>query len=132
MKNLILLLCFVLPMCGFAQTSDKPVKVYISTSSMAKAYHKTKNCISLVNDQVKLKYITLDDAKKLGRTPCKNCFTEKKAAGNEVYVCTGGSSKKYHSMKDCRGLGSCKSTPVKIKLADAKKAGRTACKLCVK
>ncbi len=132
MKNLILFLMFVLPICGFAQTSDKPVKVYISTSSMAKAYHKTKNCISLKNDQDKLKYITLDDAKKLGRTPCKNCYGETVTNPTNVFVCTGGSSKKYHGLKDCRGLSSCHGSVVKMTVAKAKQAGKTACKLCIK
>lgn len=115
-----------------AQNAKDSLKVFFSTSSMAKAYHKSKTCFSLKNDQDKLKYITLDDAKKMGHTACKNCYTEKKPAGSEDFVCTGGSSKKYHSNKDCRGLGSCKSTPKKIKLSEAKKAGRTACKMCVK
>ena len=100
-----------------AQNAKDSLKVYNSTSSMTKAYHKSKTCFSLKNDQDKLKYISLDDAKKMGRTACKNCYTEKKAAGSEVYVCTDGSSKKYHSDKDCRGLGNCKSTPKNIKLS---------------
>lgn len=131
-KILIAFLLAVLPVFGFAQTSGNPTKVYISTSTMAKAYHKTKNCISLKNDQDKLKYVTLEYAKNLGRTPCKNCFGEMVSNPSNVFVCTGGSSKKYHGLKDCRGLSSCNGSVVKMTVAKAKQAGRTACKLCIK
>ena len=47
-----------------------------------------------------------------------------------VYVCMGKSATKYHSYKECRGLGNCKSTIAKMPEADAQKMGRTRCNLC--
>ncbi len=115
-----------------AQNAKDSLKVYISTSSMAKAYHKSKTCFSLKNDQDELKYITLDDAKKMGRTSCKNCFPPKgNTKSGLVWVCTGGSSKKYHSTKECNGMKSCKGEQKMMKETEAKKAGRSACKMCL-
>lgn len=60
-------------------------------------------------------------------------FTEggewQQASGN-VYICTGGSSKKYHSTPDCRGLNNCQGSIRQISLQKAKEMGRTACKIC--
>ena len=47
-----------------------------------------------------------------------------------VYVCTGGSATKYHSRSNCRGLGKCKGKIVSMPISQAKKQGRTACKIC--
>lgn len=48
-----------------------------------------------------------------------------------VYICTGGSSARYHKSSSCRGLNSCKGKVVKITKDDAEnKYHRTACKIC--
>lgn len=52
--------------------------------------------------------------------------------GEEVYVCTGGSSKKYHSSADCKGLRSCGGNIEKVYLEFAEEKGRTPCKMCYK
>lgn len=131
MKRLILLSMFaVLSLAGYSQTTT--TKVYISTNPLAKKYHKTKSCISLTNDQTTLKYVTLAEAKRMGRTECKNCYGEKVSNPTNVFVCTGGSSKKYHGLKECRGLSSCHGSIVKMTAAKAREAGKTACKLCIK
>lgn len=48
-----------------------------------------------------------------------------------VYICTGGSSTKYHKTESCRGLNNCKGKIIKITKDDAaNKDQRTACKIC--
>ena len=48
-----------------------------------------------------------------------------------VYICTGGSSTKYHKTSSCRGLNNCQGDIVKITKSDAEnKYRRTACKIC--
>ena len=49
-----------------------------------------------------------------------------------VYICTGGSSKKYHATKECSGLSNCSGEIRKIAVIDAKKLHRTPCKICYK
>ena len=132
MKTLLFLFTFMLFAQHIdAQTTGSTGKVYISTNALAKKYHKTKSCFSLKNDQNTLKTVSLSEAKKLGRTPCKNCYSEKVSNPGTVFVCTGGSSKKYHGASDCTGLKSCHGSIVKMAVAKAKEAGRTACKLCI-
>ena len=45
-----------------------------------------------------------------------------------VYICKGGNSKRYHLVKNCRGLKRCSHKIEKITLIKAKKVGRTLCK----
>lgn len=47
---------------------------------------------------------------------------------NAVYVCSSGTSKKYHYKQDCRGLKNCQYKLLKISLDKAVKEGKTLCK----
>lgn len=47
-----------------------------------------------------------------------------------VYICTGGSSERYHASDDCRGLCRCKGDIKGITMAEAQDMGRTPCKIC--
>lgn len=47
-----------------------------------------------------------------------------------VYICTGGSSERYHASDDCRGLSRCKGDIKGITIAEAQDMGRTPCKIC--
>ena len=49
-----------------------------------------------------------------------------------VYICTGKSSKCYHSSSSCRGLNRCSGTIKSISLEKAKRMGRRPCKICYK
>ena len=49
---------------------------------------------------------------------------------NIVYICTGGSSERYHASDDCRGLSRCKGDIKGITIAEAQDMGRTPCKIC--
>ena len=57
-------------------------------------------------------------------------YDEDSYGGDEVYVCTGGSSKKYHSSPDCRYLDNCKGEVREVDQLFAEEKGRTACKAC--
>lgn len=52
--------------------------------------------------------------------------------GTSVYICTGGSSEKYHSTDTCSALASCSKAVREVTLADAQSKGRTPCKRCNK
>lgn len=52
--------------------------------------------------------------------------------GEDVYVCTGGSSKKYHRTPDCRFLENCGKEIRMIDQRFAEEKGRTPCKRCYK
>lgn len=47
-----------------------------------------------------------------------------------VYICTGGSSKRYHSNPKCKGLSNCQAEIKKVSKSYAETKGRTPCKLC--
>lgn len=135
MKGTLLALAFLFgPLSMNAQNAGGQSKVYISTSSKAVKYHKSRDCFSLSNDQDRLLYVTVDEAKRLDRTPCKNCYgrTSVSASSETVYVCSGSSSKMYHGKRDCRGLQSCDGTVKRMSVSEARKGGKTACNICLK
>ena len=55
-----------------------------------------------------------------------------KSAGysDNVYICTGSSSKRYHCDPDCKGLSRCSGEIEEISEEEAEDMGRTHCKIC--
>lgn len=55
-----------------------------------------------------------------------------KSAGysDNVYICTGGSSRRYHCDPDCKGLSRCSGEIEEIIEEEAEDMGRTPCKIC--
>lgn len=55
-----------------------------------------------------------------------------KSAGysDNVYICTGSSSKRYHCDHDCKGLSRCSGEIEEISEEEAEDMGRTPCKIC--
>lgn len=49
-----------------------------------------------------------------------------------VYVCTGGSSKKFHWVQDCRWLENCKGEIIPLTIDEAEQMNKTPCKTCCK
>lgn len=49
-----------------------------------------------------------------------------------VYVCSGQSAKRYHSVNDCMGLSRCSGEIAEMTIEDAENKGKTPCKMCVK
>lgn len=54
----------------------------------------------------------------------------KKAKKQDVYICTGGQSKRYHSTDECIGLSKCSRDIKKISIDEAKDLKRTPCGYC--
>ena len=50
--------------------------------------------------------------------------------GDEVYICTGGISKRYHFDEYCRGLERCKGEIKMVDVEFAEEKGRTPCRIC--
>ncbi len=48
-----------------------------------------------------------------------------------VYVCSGQSARRYHSVNDCRGLSRCSGEVVEMTIEEADSYGKTPCKMCV-
>lgn len=48
--------------------------VYICTGQYAKAYHKSRNCRGLGNCRGDIKQVSIEEAKRMGRTPCGYCY----------------------------------------------------------
>ena len=44
-----------------------------------------------------------------------------------VFICKGKYSKKYHLIKNCRGLSNCSTETYKVALSTAQEIGRTLC-----
>ena len=49
---------------------------------------------------------------------------------DNVYICTGGSSKRYHCDRDCKGLSRCSGEIEEISEEEAEDMERTPCKIC--
>ena len=52
---------------------DQP-KVYVVMSNNAYAYHKSRSCKAVKKATHKVKEVTLNEAKKMGRKPCGMCY----------------------------------------------------------
>ena len=50
----------------------------------------------------------------------------------KVWVCTGGSSKRFHAYNNCKGLSKCSASIDEVTLEEAEMMGRTPCRTCYK
>lgn len=75
MKHTLLILATLL-CCSFGTAEMNPpqTKVYICTGPQSKRFHKTPNCKGLQSCSKEIKAVTLEQARKMGRTPCKWCY----------------------------------------------------------
>lgn len=53
-------------------------------------------------------------------------------SNSKVWVCTGGSSKRYHAYSNCKGLSNCRASVEEISLQEAESMERTPCRKCYK
>lgn len=60
----------------------------------------------------------------------KESVVKSAGSGDNVYICTGGSSKRYHCDPDCKGLSRCSGEIEEISEEEAEYMGRTPCKIC--
>ena len=78
MKHIyLILIAFILS--GFSPvgidfSSDQQTKVIVVMSNNAYAYHKTRNCTAVKKATHRVKEVTLEEAKEMGRKPCKICY----------------------------------------------------------
>ena len=78
MKQTILILA-TLFCCAFStseQLTTPQVKgtVYICTGPQSKRFHKTPNCRGLGSCSKEIKEVSIEVARKMGRTPCGWCY----------------------------------------------------------
>ncbi len=80
MKKILLLLCgfiasFVLTgyEATFAPQTETPNVVYVCIGGSATKYHKKANCAGLNGCKGSIKKMSLEEAQKNGKTPCKKC-----------------------------------------------------------
>lgn len=59
-----------------------------------------------------------------------NDWDEVDDPGSSVYVCTGGSAKRYHLDKNCMGLSRCSGEVEGMSVSEATAAGKSPCKMC--
>lgn len=71
MKKLFLFSALLLiPLVGSSQSD----KVYICTGQYATTYHRTSNCSGLGNCKADVIQVTLTEALRMQRNPCKRCY----------------------------------------------------------
>ena len=51
-------------------------------------------------------------------------------SSDNVFICTGESSERYHCDRDCRGLSRCSGEIEEVSEEEAEDMGRTPCKIC--
>ena len=51
-------------------------------------------------------------------------------SSDNVFICTGESSERYHCDRDCRGLSRCSGEIEEVSEGEAEDMGRTPCKIC--
>lgn len=49
-----------------------------------------------------------------------------------IYVCSGHSAKRYHSVGNCKGISRCSGKVLEMTIEEAEDEGKTPCKMCVK
>lgn len=78
MRHTLLILATI--MCCSFGTSEQPTApqaggtAYICTGPQSKRFHKTPHCKGLQSCSKQIKEVTVEQARKLGRTPCKWCY----------------------------------------------------------
>lgn len=60
----------------------------------------------------------------------KESFAKSAGYSDNVYICTGSSSKRYHCDPGCKGLSRCSGEIEEISEEEAEDMGRTPCKIC--
>jgi hypothetical protein len=61
---------------------------------------------------------------------CTNENDKSHKTKDNVYICTGTQSKRYHKTEDCIGLSKCSRSIEEISIEEAEELGRTPCGYC--
>lgn len=70
----IVLLCSASPGEEQEITTEQSAKVYICTGRSSKRYHKTSRCEGLRRCSGEIRAVSVAEAERMGRTPCKICY----------------------------------------------------------
>lgn len=73
---------------------------------------------------------TEEDSESAGVELKKDVFGKPNVSVGSVYICTGGSSKRYHCDRRCKGLSNCTGAIEAVSEEEAGDMGRTPCKIC--
>lgn len=49
-------------------------RVYVCTGPMSKCYHRHSDCYGLENCSASVRAVSLQDARQMGRRPCRFCY----------------------------------------------------------
>lgn len=104
-------------------------------------YHTIPDCHGVVMESGKIKSETLEKAIDEGKIPCSICTgklmpmvngenSDNSVSGETVFICSGSTSKRYHSDPDCRGLSNCTGEIEEVSEEEAEDMGRTPCQIC--
>lgn len=110
--------------------------VFYSKGSNPKFYHLESNCPALALNSKKIKVKKLEQAIEEGMIECSICgynernYNNRNKTSEIVYICTSGTSKRYHSDRYCSGLGRCTGEIEEVSVEDAEDMGRTPCHIC--
>lgn len=72
-KIVFVLIAFIVICCS---SCDNKEKVYICAGGSSKCYHESRNCHGLSRCSKEIKNVTISEAEKQGRRPCKICYSE--------------------------------------------------------
>ena len=61
----------------------------------------------------------------------KRAKQERWGYSENVFVCSGGSARRYHSTDDCPGLSRCSGEILIMSVEEAEDEGKTPCRICV-
>lgn len=68
MKKIILLFGIIVCLSSCSN------RVYVCTGGYSYRYHKSKSCDGLSNCGGEIKEVSKEEAKSIGRTPCRMCY----------------------------------------------------------
>lgn len=71
---ILLLSCHTDNKSNTSNVSNTSNMVYICTGRYARAYHKTTDCRGIRACKAGIRTVTLEEAQKMGRTPCRYCY----------------------------------------------------------
>ena len=82
MKNILISLTFIFALASFIYKADKPSSsdseksktVWICTGKHSECYHKSKSCKGLGSCKASIKEVSLEEAERMKRRPCKLCY----------------------------------------------------------
>jgi hypothetical protein len=70
----IFIVVFSLFLLSFPSQKEPATKVYVCISASSERYHAFKDCRGLQRCNHEIKEVSIEEAKKMGKTPCHICY----------------------------------------------------------